>query len=159
MGFIVCSYFTKDEIYPKYARNLVESLEIFGITHDVVCIDSIGSWQENTQYKPTFALRMLEKHYPQSIIVVDADAVFCRHPDYFDKLDSAPEVNIAVHVLDHSKYRRKTLAPEMLSGTIFLKNTEITKQIVDKWIQECKKDPKLWDQRALANVLKRYNII
>jgi len=99
---------------------------------------------------------MLEKHHPNSVVYVDVDAIFCRHPKYFDKLDSTPEVNIAVHVLDHSKYRRKNHPPEMLSGTIFLKNTEITKQIVDEWILECRKDPKLWDQRALANVLRRY---
>jgi len=155
MRFIVCSYFTKDKVYPKHARNLIESLEKFGITHDVVCIDSLGSWQKNTHYKPTFALEMLEKHYPLSIVVVDADAIFCRYPEYFNKLDNCPEVNIAVHVLDHSKYKRNHLVPELLSGTIFLKNTAKTKQIIDSWIQECKKDPKIWDQRALDVVLKK----
>ena len=152
----VCAFFTKSVLYEEHSRRLVESLKRFNLSCDVIAVDSLGDWYTNIQYKPTFLKQMLEKHHPNSVVYVDVDAIFCRHPKYFDKLDSTPEVNIAVHVLDHSKYRRKNHPPEMLSGTIFLKNTEITKQIVDEWILECRKDPKLWDQRALANVLRRY---
>ena len=152
----ICAYYTKKTTYEEHSKKFTESVKQFNLPHDVVPVDNKGNWYVNMQYKPAFLKKMLEKHHPNSIVYVDIDAIFCRPPSYFDKLDSTPEVNIAVHVLDHSKYRRKNHPPEMLSGTIFLKNTETTKQIVDEWILECSKDPKLWDQRALANVLRRY---
>ena len=155
--WIICAYFTKNTPYEEHSKGFVESLKRFNLSYDVTAIDSKGDWYTNIQYKPMFLKQMLKKHYPNSIVFVDVDAIFCRYPEHFNKLDNTPEVNIAVHILDHSKYGRKNRAPEMLSGTIFLKNTPTTKQIVDKWIQECKKNPKLWDQRALATVLKSYN--
>lgn len=154
--WIICAYYTKNTTYENRSKKFIESLEQFNLPHDITSIDSKGDWYANMQYKPTFLKQMLEKHYPNSVVYVDVDAIFCRYPKYFDKLSSTPEVNIVIHLLDHSKYRRKTLASEMLSGTIFFKNTSTTRQIVDEWIQECRKDPKLWDQRALATVLKRY---
>ena len=156
MSWIVCAYFTKDTVYAKYAENFTASMKQFNIPHDVVAIDSKGSWYMDMQYKPTFLKQMLEKHYPYSVVYVDVDAIFCQYPEYFNALDVIPEVNIAAHTLDHSRYRRKTVVPELLSGTVFLKNTTITKQIVEEWIQECRKNPKLWDQCALATVLKKY---
>lgn len=152
----VCAFFTTNTAYESHSKKFIESVEQFSLPYDVVPIENKGSWYANTQYKPTFLKKMLEKHFPESVVYVDIDAIFCRYPGYFDKLEATPEVNIAVHVLDHSKYRRKNHPPEMLSGTIFLKNTIITNEVVNKWILECKKDPKLWDQQALATVLKKH---
>jgi len=159
--WIVCAYFTKNTSYEEHVKNLVNSLEQFNLPHEITSVDNRGNWYANTQYKPTFLKQMLEKHYPYSVIYVDADAIFCRYPEYFNKLDQEQNVDIAVYILDHSRYQRKNRAPEMLSGTIFLKNTATTKQIVEEWIQECRKDPKIWDQRALDAVLKhhRYHLL
>jgi len=152
----VVAYYTRNTSYEIHAKKLENSLKILNIPFHIETINNLGDWYKNTQYKPTFLKQMLKKYYPDSIIYVDADALFCEYPKYFNQLDSEPAVNIAVHVLDHSKRRRKNHAPEMLSGTIFLKNTDITNQIVDKWIQKCKEGGHLWDQRALAAVLTGY---
>jgi len=154
--WIICAYYTKNTTYENHSKKFIESLEQFSLPHDITPVDNRGDWYANMQYKPTFLKQMLEKHYPNSVVYVDIDAVFYRHPDYFDKLDQEQDVNVAVHILDHSKYRRKNQPSELLSGTIFLKNTTKTKQIVDEWIQECRRDPKMWDQRALATVLKKH---
>ena len=154
--WIICAYYTKNTMYEECVEKLRQSIEVFNLPHDIVPIDDLGDWYKNTQYKPVFLQQMLEKHPLHSIVYIDADAVFFRYPEYFNKLDNTSDVNIAVHVLNHSKYRRKNRPPEMLSGTIFLKNTTTTKQIVDEWIQECKKGPKLWDQCALATILRGY---
>lgn len=152
----ICAFYSKNTRYEELSKNLIESLKKFNLPYEVVGIENKGDWYANMQYKPTFLKTMLEKHPQYSIIYVDADAIICRLPVYFDKLDKEPDVNIAVHVLDHSKFKRKHCAPEMLSGTIFLKNTPKTKRIVTEWIAECKTNRKLWDQRALANVLKKH---
>ena len=158
--WIVCGYYTGD-VYKVYAQKLIESLRALDISYDIIEIPQQGDWYKNTQYKPTFLKMMLKKHPETNLIYVDTDAIFCRHPDYFDKLDKELEVNIAVHLLNHSKRRRKNHPAEMLSGTIYLKNTEKTRQIVDEWIVICEKGGTLWDQRALAEVLRnhRYHLL
>lgn len=154
MNWLIISYFTPD--YQKHANRLVESLKRFNIPNDIHLVNDLGDWYKNTQFKPVFLQQMLEKHFPKSIVYVDADAEFLQYPGYFDKLDIDPDVNIAVHILDHSKYRRKNHPPELLSGTIFLKNNEEVRIIIKEWISECSKDSKLWDQCALAIVLKQH---
>lgn len=153
--WLVCGYYT-GKVYETHAQKLKESLISLNLPHDIVAVDEQGDWYKNTQYKPTFLKQMLEKHYPNSIVYLDADAIVCRHPSYFDKLDREPDVNIAVHMLDHSKRRRKNHAAEMLSGTIFLKNSKTTHCIIDDWIKICSRGGRLWDQHALAQVLKKY---
>ena len=154
--WIICAYYTKNTAYEEYSKGFIESLKQLNLPCDVVPIDNKGDWYANMQYKPMFLKQMLEKHYPNSIVYVDIDATFCQFPGFFDRLDQEPDVDMAVHVLDHSRYRRKNHPPELLSGTIFLKNTKVTKQIVKEWIQECRKNPRLWDQRALATVLREH---
>lgn len=154
--WVVCGYYI-GKVYEEHAEQLKESLRVLNLSFDIQEISQQGNWYRNTQYKPTFLKMMLEKYAPDvNLVYVDVDAIFCRYPDYFDKLDKEPDVNIAVHLLDHGKRGRNNHPPEMLSGTIFLKNTETTERIVDEWIQECKQGNRLWDQRALAQVLRKY---
>jgi len=158
MSWLVCAYFTKDRIYINRAGKLIESLRKFKIPYEVCPIDTFNDWYKGTQYKPTFLNDMLKKYPQHSIVYVDVDAIFCKYPDLFDILDTKrPEVNIAVHVLDHSKYRRKNHPPELLSGTIFLRNSNETSIILQEWILELTKDNKLWDQRGLAKVLQNHS--
>jgi len=155
--WIVCAFYSKNTLYEEHSKKLIESLKKFNLPHDVIGIEDRGDWFANMQYKPIFLKTMLKKHHPSSVIYVDVDAIFYRYPSYFNKLHQESKVNIAVYVLDHSKFARKHCTPEMLSGTIFLKNTKEANQIIDEWIEECKTDPKLWDQRALATVLSKHN--
>ena len=154
----VVAYYTQDAIYSKHAENFKKSLDEFGIPYDITPIADFGDWYKGMQYKPTFLKAMLQKHSSSSIVYVDIDATFCQYPTFFDMLDKQENVVIAAHILDHSKYRRKFQKPELLSGTLFLKNTARMMALVDDWILECGKDVKLWDQRALANVIKENDL-
>jgi len=155
MAWVVCAYFTRGNHYEKVVKDLIESMKKFELPYDVTPITGTLSWDQATHYKPKFLLNMLKKHHPHNIIYVDADAIFCRYPKYFDKLDAGGN-DVAVHILDHTQFRRKHCAPEMLSGTIYLRNTPTTEKILAEWIAVCATDPKLWDQRALAKVLANY---
>ena len=158
MSWLVCAYFTQDQIYTKHAMRLIESLKKFGIPYDVTPIDSLNDWYKAMQYKPKFLQDMLAKYPGHSIVYVDVDAIFCRYPDLFDTIHKTMMgVNIAAYVLDHSQFRRKNAAPELLSGTIFLRNTEETSIILREWILELDKDSKLWDQCGLFKVLKEHS--
>jgi len=156
MAWIVCAYFTKNSLYEKHAKNLIQSLQKFALPYEITPIENKGNWYSNMQYKPTFLLEMLLKYPNRSIVYVDVDAVFCRYPEYFNYLDTQSKDDIAVHVLDHSKYGRKNHPPELLSGTIYFRNTEKSSIIIREWIEECKTNAKLWDQKALATVLKNH---
>jgi len=155
-NFVVVAYFTKNTSYETYVQKLIQSLNVFRLPYEITPIEDKGGWHPNMQHKPTFILEMLEKYPNRSVVYVDADAVFFRYPEYFNYLDTQVTDEVAVHVLDHTKYARKHQPPELLSGTIYFRNTQKSSIIVREWIAECKKDPMLWDQRALATVLKRY---
>jgi len=159
MSWKVVAYYTNDEVYRNHAKNFVDSVQKLGLSYDVTSIDSSGDWFKGMQYKPVFLKQMLKKHSPYSLVYVDIDAIFCRYPTFFDILDKREDVYIAAHILNHSKYGRRDHSPELLSGTIFLKNNERASIIISDWIEECKKSPRLWDQRALANVLRENDLI
>lgn len=154
MKWIIIAYYCGHPIYADSSKRLIKSMNNFNIKYDVVELHNYGNWYSNMQMKPVFIKQMLEKH-DCSLVYVDIDAEFLKYPSLFDTLVNKP-INIAVHVLDHSKRRRNTHPPEMLSGTIFMNRNNKTISIVDEWITECHKDPKLWDQRALDTVLKNY---
>jgi hypothetical protein len=154
----IVAYHTNDAIYSDHAENFKKSLDSLNIPYDITTIDESGDWYKGMQYKPTFLKAMLKKHTPYSIVYVDIDATFCQYPMFFDILDKQENIVIAAHILDHSKYRRKTIKPELLSGTLFLKNNDRAMSLVNDWILECSTDSRLWDQRALANVIKENDL-
>jgi hypothetical protein len=156
--WLICAYFTKDPIYTKHVARLIDSLKTWELPYEIVPIEPFNDWYKGMQYKPKFLQDMLVKYSPHSVIYVDADAIFCKFPTLFDTIQQEmPEVNIAVHVLDHTRFRRKNITSELLSGTIYLRNTEETSIILREWIQALDKNPKLWDQHGLSEVLKRHS--
>jgi len=153
MDAIFVAYYTRDSLYEEYAKNLAQSLQQFNLTYRIIGIEDQGSWDKNTHYKPIFLKQMLDELTPVPLVYIDVDALVHRMPVVFNDLIADPTVDIAAHILDHSKYGQ-TLPPELLSGTLYLANTTNTKQIVDSWIQVCKTSIQLWDQVALDRVLK-----
>lgn len=154
--FLVVSYYCGHPIYKESSVRLFESAKHLGFQCIISEVPSLGDWWANMQYKPKFILEQMVKHHPMPIVWVDVDAEFMLYPHMFDEYYDRNDVDVAVHVLDHSKYRRKNHPPEMLSGTVYLKNNHRTLMLVGEWVNECKKDPKLWDQHALQTVLNRY---
>ena len=94
---------------------------------------------------------MLDKYPGNPIVWVDADARIMSNPTLFDHL----KADVGIH------YRRKSkggvYARELLSGTIYLANNKKTRELLDMWIAENKKAPKVWDQRTLDTALKSWN--
>lgn len=156
MSYVVTAYFTVGTPYEEHVKRLIRSMQKFNLCYDVKPIQPLGDWYANMQWKPHFVQDMLAKHYPKSVVYVDADAEFMRYPALFDEYDERDDAYLAAHILDHTRRRRKTAAPELLSGTLYFKNCATTYEIVDKWIEACKAHPKLWDQVALDRVLEDY---
>lgn len=148
MSFIVCGYYTKDTIYEEMAQTLEASLQKFKVPFYIQRIKSRGNWHDNTSYKPTFLLEMLEK-FDDDIIYVDCDAEFFEYPKLFDDLNC----NVGVHYFDRSLHGSSCKGFEVLSGTIFLRNCDSVKDQVELWEVLCKRTVDTWDQKHLESVL------
>lgn len=153
MSFLVVGYYTRNTLYEDMAKVFVESLKKFNIVYHIQAIEDLGDWHLNTSYKPTFLREMLDT-FDQDIVYVDVDAEFFRYPYLFNEIN----YNIAVHYFNKELHRTvnkrsRVTGYEVLSGTVFLKNCEATKLIVENWERECKKFPYTWDQVSLAKVI------
>jgi len=147
--FMVIGYFTKNTFYEDYAQNLVKSLKKYDILYYIEGIKSLGDWYKNVNYKPTFIKRMMNKFPEYNIIYVDCDAEFLDYPKLFEEISD----NIAVHLFDKSHFHKSLKGFEVLSGTIFLRNTNETYKLVEKWEEQCRKHPRQWDQKSLEQIL------
>jgi hypothetical protein len=147
--FLTIAYFTKGNSYETLSENLKESCKTYDIPLILKPIENLGSWESNTHYKATFILECLNT-YPQNLVYVDVDAVFRRYPDLFDTLDC----DIAYRT-ESFKWRKN----EALSGTIFIKNSDKGKEIIQKWIETNDKiaanqfDPTTWEQANMQRVI------
>lgn len=153
MNFIIVGYYTRNTIYQEKAEEFRDSMLHHNIPFYIEGIDNLGDWWKNTNYKPTFLREMLDRFYPKSIVYVDCDAKFFGFPTLFEDLYSNPVVNVGVHLFDRSCYKRSQHGFEVLSGTIFLKNNSIVRGLVDEWVEECRNNPRKWDQKSLEKVL------
>lgn len=153
MSWVVVAYFTAGTAYEEEARRLIPSLQKFNIPYFVQPVSKFENWYRATQWKPTFLKNMLQRFPNKSIIYVDVDAEFLQYPNLFDVLDQRPDVHVGVHLLDHAKRKRPQAGFEMLSGTIFFRNSQFVQQLVDVWIQKCSVGGALWDQVALKDAL------
>ena len=133
----VVAYFSP--AYKDEADRLIDSLRPWGLKREIVPIPGFGSWINNVRYKPTFLLEMLDK-VEGPLLYLDADATVDRYPSLFDGMEG----DIAVHLRN---------GRELLSGTIYLNNTDATRSLLKLWERECKDNPDKWDQRCLQTVL------
>lgn len=153
--FIDCQncerYYPKEELpafvtffTPTYEPEY-ENLKRSAATHNLQLIgfqiEDQGSWIQNVQMKPKIIKETLERlDENQAVIFVDADAEICERPILFQNLPC----DIGVHYKD---------GHELLSGTIYLKNNERVKRLLDMWIERNSENPEEWDQRTLQAIL------
>ncbi len=151
MKIIVIGYYTRNTFYEDHAQIFIKSMERLNISYYVEAIDDLEGWYKNCAYKPTFIKNMMLKFPDCNIVYVDVDAEFLAYPKLFDEL----ECNIAVHYFDRRNHPKITVeAYEVLSGTIFLKNVQLVYELVEKWEEECKRSPRVWDQKSLEKILQ-----
>lgn len=154
-NFVVCIFATRDTAYTSIAETtIIPSLKEFNISYSYSVVPNLGSWNKNTSYKATFALEMLNKYPTSNIVLLDVDCKIASYPHLFDAIPD--NFNVAAHVLDWATwYQNGTTTKEFLTGTLFLRNSERTRLLVQQWIDDCAKDINSWEQKVLANVLVR----
>jgi hypothetical protein len=158
--FLVIAYYTQDSTYQTLAEKLKSSTQNFGLPLHLEAIRDQGSWEKNTHYKAHFIKKCLNG-FKSNLLYVDVDAIFRQYPSLIDTLDC----DIAYRTQDF-KWRRD----EALSGTIFLRNNEKTKNFVDHWIDVNRRvpaermNPETWEQKHMQTAqrsmpeLQYYNL-
>ncbi len=154
-NWIIISYYTSNykEVAYKY---LIPS--VINLNHYIVEVPNQGDWHKNTNYKPIFIKECLEK-FKENLVWIDSDAIINSNPIYFDQLDNS-SIDFAYHLLNwETHYGRLTDKGkfEFLSGTLYFKNNEKIKILVDKWIELSKTISP--DQKSLEFAIKTYNNI
>lgn len=134
MKFI--SYYTPN--YKDNADRLRNSLNELQLHYCIEDIPNLGSWDKNTHYKPIFILKHLINS--DAVVWTDADSVVRENPILFDNLDC----DIAFH-----RFRGK----ELLSGTVYFKNTPATIKLLFKWIEINNQFPLVFDQKNLDEAI------
>lgn len=147
--FMVVAYYTRNTIYEDQIKRLIQSLKKFNVFHYVEGIDCLGSWYKNTHYKPTFILKVMNEFSEYNIVYVDADAEFMDYPYLFHEMSG----NIAAYEFDRTEWNKAQKGHEVMSGTIFFRNNDIVRGLVQKWKDLCKKYPKEWDSKLFERVI------
>ena len=153
--FLIIAYYTENTSYEILAANLKKSLENFGLAHHIVPIKDQGSWEKNTHYKAYFIKEMLETRN-QDLLYVDVDALFKQYPDLIPDLDC----DIAYRTQDF-RWRKD----EALSGTVFFKNNDKVKRLVNRWIEineatpAERMKPETWEQKNMQRAQREMSDI
>ena len=140
----IISYYTPQ--YTEVANRLRESLERHRFDFFIKSIDDQGSWDKNTHYKPIFIKECLKNE--DAVIWTDADSVLRQEPLLFHELTC----DIAFH---------RFKGQELLSGTVFFRNTPNTQELLDIWIEFNNRFPDQFDQKNLdlaVNCIKNLKI-
>ena len=133
------SYYTPN--YKEEANRLIKSLDKFGLKYIINEIESKGSWQKNTQYKPEFIEKKL-RFYNMPVIWVDADAEIVQYPAVFGSLNC----DIAYVMFNG----------ELLTGTLYLQPTERVFELLRLWREEVSRNDRFSEQKVLRIILKNF---
>lgn len=143
----IVAFYTKNTGYEKEIKKL--QISVKKMNHDIYVegIKNLGSWDLNTKHKPYLVLNAMER-YPDEdyFLFLDADAIVNK---------KIPTENITGDIaVCHKVIESKKQKGWLLSGTIFIKNNDKMKKIMNEWIDINKKNPKIFDQDTLYTVLK-----
>jgi len=145
----ICAYYTIDTPYEQEIEKLTKSLDILDpLVWPFMCmgVRNHGKWVLNCAQKPTVIKRFLTMT-SNDLLYVDADAIFRREPTLIQELPD----NVHIAATYTNQGRR-----EILSSTVFIRNSAIGHAIVDDWIELQAIHPEKWDQKVLTTVLAGY---
>jgi hypothetical protein len=119
---LIVSHYTRNTGYEKEIQNLISSLKTLELPYSITAIDSLGTWRANSNYCAENVQVALRDNPERDILRVDADAVFYHQP-------RIPPCDIAAHIHDFRWHEN-----ELLGGTLFFKNNERVRTLVDAWV-------------------------
>ena len=138
---LIVGFYTTNSIYEREANRMKASAARLGLSVALTPVPSVGTWVRNASMKAEF-LSNARRSRRGPLLYVDVDAVF--HGDPWPLLDGMKgDIGVC----------RDPLTGELLAGTILINDTAAAQDLLDVWKGRCNRDPDVWDQVALAEIL------
>jgi len=150
---IVSAFVSENSPYELIlSTQLLPSLDKLGLKYHIEVVENRGSWIKNVAQKPLSILRTMEKFPSYNIIVLDADSEVLSYPKLFNEIPE--DVDIAFHTLNWDFwYKNNSHIMEVLSGTMFIRNSEKMRDFVREWYVRAETAQE-WEQKVLAKLLE-----
>lgn len=134
---VVCAYCTEGP-YEEEMERLSKSLQKFDVARDLwICGSREWDWKTAVRQKPKMLAHFLMRHNNRPVLMVDADARFCRDPRW--ELPNTWDLEKG-HIANISMHRH---LDRICSGTIIALPNSATFKVIDHWISWSKKLPNL----------------
>ncbi len=159
--FSVGSFYSENSPYQKIWNDyLLKSCNKFNIKTHIMSTPNYRNWNRNVAEKPRVIGEMLDLFVAgnECLVFLDADAVIEKDPVLFKQIPL--EYDIAFHTLDWNLwygYNNTPAKKEVLSGTLFLRNKKVIRDLCSEWYEEAK-NTRIWEQKILENLIGKYNL-
>lgn len=150
MPWTAVTFFTEGTGYQAEVEKLAKSCREQDVPLAIYPVKNLGSWRLNLNAKSATILQAMTGHPGKDIVFIDADAIVRHRPAIFDFLSTAQEWDLAAHY-----YAASRLIPggELLSGTLWIANSDAGRKIVKAWDDLARAHPELRHQRCLQRIL------
>jgi hypothetical protein len=136
----VVSFYTEGggSSYQLEAKILRDSLDRFGIPHDIRAVQAWGDWYDHTAHKADFIAEM-RRTMTGPLLWIDTDAVVHSDPTAYFEMLAAEYYDFGAHYFSGPAkgYDRTKVRGEgwrLLSGTTFWGDTPKAHQLADAWV-------------------------
>ena len=146
---IFVSFATTD--YEAHLGRLCASLAQFNLANSISAIGEDMPWHKAQALKPTHVWAALMRFPGHPIVWIDADAIIRKRPTLFFELGGDDSFDICAHF-----YRA---GRELLSGTVYFRNTLRVRNLVEMWAARCTASPSVWDQQQLQRLVEQQEVI
>lgn len=140
----VISGYTFATPYEQEIKDLEAGLKRFGIPYKFYGYHSTGDWTRNTMQKANIFMWAMHEYPDEDILWIDADALVKAPLTFFDNLREDADISFRYHP-------NPRIGKELLSGTLFIRNNEVGRKLVDAWKNVTDVD---WDQKILQRLVE-----
>ena len=136
LPYIARAFHTNDPIYNAAAETLRASLDRFHLPYQITTIagapPGAGRWKAACRRKVGVIQETLRTHPDKDVLYLDADAVVLAYPVLFDAFPG----DLGVVLRPNQPAWAEHPAGELFSCTIYIKNNERGRFLVDRWVEQ-----------------------
>ena len=151
--WMVVSFYTKGTGYEQEIKKLEASLKRFKLPYHFYGCKQYGSWRANLNCKSASIMAALDKFQDHDIVFLDADAIVRQYPVLFNDLSFNGLHDMAAHF--HA-YPQSVPGGSLLSGTLWFRNNETTRQLIRLWHQIGLENPLVRHQHCLRLAIEEW---
>lgn len=144
---IYISYYTTGTPYEEEIKGLIESLNKFGLPHDIWARPSQGSWLANCSMISTVCREALTKYPDRPVVFLPADVKVMQRPTRFYTMNR--EIDFATrYAVFH-----ENLGAQLNTSVLYFAPTDKAKWLVQEWERRCQLDCQRPDQEVLQEII------